>query len=129
VKWDKATPELLALFDRVLPKDPIVERRKMFGFPCGFVNGNLFVGCHGSSTIMFRLSPEDRQAFLALEGASLFEPMPGRPMKEYVAAPEWMMAHERVLVEWIEKALAFAASMPPKEKKARVPPKSRIARS
>jgi hypothetical protein len=115
----------MELFERVLPDNPIVERRKMFGLPCAFANGNMFAGCFGPYSIMFRLSPANRQAFLALEGAALFEPSPGRAMREYVTAPPWLMAQEQELAAWIEKALAFAASIPAKEKKPRAAPKTR----
>ncbi len=43
-KWEKSPQALVQLFDRVLPESPNVERRKMFGYPCAFVNGNMFAG-------------------------------------------------------------------------------------
>ena len=52
------------------------------GWPCCFVNGNLFAGLHKQSMI-FRLSEKDLATFLKQEGAAEFEPMPGRKMKGY----------------------------------------------
>ena len=71
---------------------------------------------------MIRLSEEERAKFLLLEGASPFEPMPGRPMREYVVVPPAMVTDEGPLRAWLEKALAYARSLPPK------PPKSKGSR-
>ena len=102
-KWRKAPESLVKLFGElvaVLPPD--AERRKMFGYPCVFVNGQLFTGVH-QENIMIRLSEADREAFLALDGAARFEPMPGRPMREYVVAPQLMIDSPDELVGWLEK--------------------------
>jgi len=47
--WRKSPDDLIALFYAALPEDPRVERRKMFGYPCAFVGGNLFSGLHADS--------------------------------------------------------------------------------
>jgi len=44
--WKKVPAELAAAFDAALPPAVDVERRKMFGCPTAFVNGNLFAGLH-----------------------------------------------------------------------------------
>ena len=40
-------------------------------------------------------------------------------MKEYVAPPAEMMSDRETVTEWVRKAAAYAASLPPKEKKPR----------
>jgi hypothetical protein len=42
MNWEKSSPELIALFAALAPKGAGVEQKKMFGWPCCFVNGNLF---------------------------------------------------------------------------------------
>jgi hypothetical protein len=42
--WQKSPAALIARFDELLPKDPRVARRKMFGYPAAFVNGRMFAG-------------------------------------------------------------------------------------
>jgi TfoX/Sxy family transcriptional regulator of competence genes len=114
ITWRRAPEQLVMLFGElvaVLPPD--AERRKMFGYPCVFVNGQLFAGVH-QENIMLRLSEAERKAFLALEGAHQFEPMPGRPMREYVVAPQSMLASPDDLIAWLEKSYAYAKSLPPK---------------
>ena len=66
-----------------------------------------------------RLSSEDRLQFLELEGAKVFEPIPGRPMREYVTIPGPMLNQESELDAWLTKAFNYACSLPPKEPKAK----------
>ncbi len=80
MNWEKSSANLVEFFNTLAPADAGVEHKKMFGWPCCFVNGNLFAGLHKQSMI-FRLSETDRVTFLKIEGAGEFEPMPGRKMK------------------------------------------------
>ena len=56
MKLRKSPEELVATFDEVMPGAP-ATKRKMFGFPAGFVNGNMFMGLFEESMIL-RLPPE-----------------------------------------------------------------------
>jgi TfoX/Sxy family transcriptional regulator of competence genes len=114
----KPPAELVAAFESVLPADPRVERKQMFGMPAAFVGGNLFAGLFESS-MMLRLPAESRAEFLALPGASEFSPMPGRPMKEYVAVPEAMLGDREKLTNWIAASFDYASGMAAKEPKPR----------
>lgn len=116
--WRKSPPELIALFEKIAPDAPIGQRRKMFGYPCCFANQNLFIGLHQENMIL-RLPEADRQVFLEQYKASLFEPMPGRPMREYVIVPDVLLKDEKVLGDWITKSLNYVLSLPPKATKAR----------
>jgi len=116
-KWRKAPESLVQLFaDLVDLLPPDAERRRMFGFPCVFVNEQLFAGVH-QENVMLRLSDADRKQFLALEGAAQFEPMPGRPMREYVVFPQRMMGKHDEMTAWLLKAYAYARSLPAKPAK------------
>ena len=75
-KWTKAPEALVALFERSTATIPDVEGRKMFGYPAAFIRGQMFSGLFQSSMIL-RLSPDDRAQFLEEFGATAFEPMPG----------------------------------------------------
>jgi TfoX/Sxy family transcriptional regulator of competence genes len=116
--WHKSPSSLVALFDAVLPDDPRVERRQMFGYPCAFVNGNMFTGLHQESLIV-RLDEADRARMKSDHQASVFEPMPGRPMREYISLPEAILDDEAMTADWVRRALDFAAALPPKQKKPR----------
>ena len=98
----------------------------MFGYPCAFVQGNLFMGLFEQS-MMLRLCETDRATFLALDGAGPFEPMAGRPMKEYALVPVEMLRRPDELTAWVRRSLDYAASLPPKEKKPKKPKKPKKA--
>lgn len=125
--WEKSSPDLIDCFNALAPKDPTVEQKKMFGWPCYFVNGNLFAGLHKQSMI-FRLSGKDQQIFLKMEGASEFEPMPGRKMKGYVILDNPLVRDRKELAHWMIRALEYGRSLPPKSKKAAKPAAKRASR-
>jgi TfoX/Sxy family transcriptional regulator of competence genes len=116
--WRKSPDELIALFYAALPDDPRVECRKMFGYPCAFVTGNLFAGLHQESVIV-RLAENERAAAIAEQGACMFEPIPGRPMREYIVLPDAALKGRSKLASWLQRALDYAASLPTKEKRPR----------
>lgn len=64
-----------------------VVKASMFGMP-GIKRrgGKAFCGLYGDDMI-FKLAGEDQKWALGLEGAHLFEPMAGRPMKAWVQVP------------------------------------------
>jgi len=115
---EKPPPYMVELFDSILPLDSRVERRKMFGSPCGFVNGNMFCGLFERSMFL-RLSEADCAEAVEQLGAVSFEPMKGRPMREYVTLPDDVLEDEAQLDDWMGRALAYAGGLPPKEKKPR----------
>lgn len=120
MKWRKSPEALVRTFEAIVPDDPRVERRKMFGYPAAFVGGNLFMSLFQDSLVV-RLPEDGRMAFLKLDGSSAFEPMPGRPMREYVVAPPAMVARPASLAPWIRRSLDYARSIPPKAAKRRAP--------
>ena len=116
MKIPKAKKELEAFFRSVLPDDTSIQAKPMFGNLAAFVNGNLFSGLYGE-TLFVRLSDKDRVELLKTNGTRLFEPMKGRPMKEYVCVPEEWLAQPSMVTPWISRALAWSGRLPPKAKK------------
>lgn len=114
VKPPKPDEETRELFHALVPDAPGVSTRPMFGQLAAFVHGNMFMGIFGSD-VFVRLPEEDREALVA-EGGAAFEPMAGRPMKEYVVLPsEWR--EERAKLEgWIDRSFEWASTLPPKQK-------------
>src|SRR5436853_357761 len=110
-EFTKAPPEVVARFARATEGLGGVEQRKMFGYPAAFAGGNM-MACVFQDRIMLRLSPSDRAAALALPGAKLFEPMPGRPMKEYVELPASTKPAD--FAKWVDRSLAYVKSLPPR---------------
>jgi TfoX/Sxy family transcriptional regulator of competence genes len=112
-KWTKAPPSLVDLFGHAIESMPGVQPRTMFGYPAAFVKGNMFSSLFQSSMIL-RLSEPDRAACASQFGARRFEPMPGRPMREYIEVPERMLKSPKLLDTWLRKARDYAAALPPK---------------
>lgn len=121
MKWAKSSEPLKAKFAAALPDGPDVERRQMFGYPAAFVNGNMLGGLWQEHVIL-RLADGDR----ARLGGKPFEPMAGRPMREYVVVPPATVENAVALRTWIDKAFQYTATLPVKKKKA---PKARRAKA
>jgi hypothetical protein len=116
--WVKVPPENHAPFLAALPSDPSVETAKMFGGVAAKVNGHIFAGLFGLSTMLL-LSEADRTKALALDGAAPFDPMgDGRVRSDKVMLPPSMMKNAKALAAWIARAHAFALGLPPKAAKA-----------
>ena len=119
--WRKPPPELVDRFHEAVAGIDGVEVRKMFGSPAAFVGGNMTAGLH-QDTFLVRLSEPDRAERLA-DGWTTFEPMPGRPMREYVTLPADVTADIDATRRWIERAAGYVRTLPPKVPKARKPAK------
>jgi TfoX/Sxy family transcriptional regulator of competence genes len=111
--WERSPTELTDRFAAVTGRHPEIARRKMFGEIAGFVNGNMVTGLH-SSRWFVRLVGEEQAEALALPGAKRFEPMPGRPMGDYVVLPPEVLDDDSMLNAWLEKAIAVGKSLKPK---------------
>ena len=116
MNWQKAPEAVMQAFDAALPPDPAVQRRKMFGYPAGFVNGNMFAGVF-QDQIVVRL-PEAKRADLTKAGGQPFAPM-GRAMREYVVVPPSFHENRAALGRWLTEAFRFGLALPVKEPKPR----------
>ena len=117
-KFTKAPEEMVRLFDNALKDFPMATQRKMFGYPCAFVNGNMFTGLF-QDEMFLRLSDEDRAAIRKEYGTPLFEPMPGRPMRQYVLVPHYVLKSPRLLRTWLTKGMEHTKSLPPKKQRTK----------
>jgi TfoX/Sxy family transcriptional regulator of competence genes len=115
--WEKAPVALVKAFAAALEELPGAETRKMFGYPAAFANEYLFTGLFEDR--WFVRLPDDALAELAAAGGTTFEPMPGRPMRGYLAMPDELVADPVRRRRWLERGLAFVIGLPPKEKKPR----------
>lgn len=114
--WVKIPPENHPLFRAALPKDPRVETLAMFGGVAAKVNGHIFAGLFGRSTMIW-LPEEERGDALALEGAAMFDPMGNGRKSDKVMLPEAMMDDATELRRWIARAFKAAAQLPLKAAK------------
>jgi hypothetical protein len=84
----------------------------MFSYPALFVKGNMFAFTFGP-----KIAVRADEATRAKPGMKRFEPMPGRPMGEYVEVPAKDMTAP-ALKRWMSSALAYADTLEPKAKKS-----------
>jgi TfoX/Sxy family transcriptional regulator of competence genes len=112
----RATEAARAAFQALLPNDPRVSIRPMFGNVAAFANGNMFAGLFGDD-LFVRLPLEQRTRVLG-EGGAEFEPMRGRPMKDYVTLPRSWRQEGKIARNWILRSLAWVVTLPPKSPKA-----------
>jgi TfoX/Sxy family transcriptional regulator of competence genes len=104
-------------FAGLVPEAPDVEVKPMFGNLGAFVHGNMFMGLFGPD-IGVRLPEQERLELLAVPGAGPFGPAE-RPMSGYVTLPgDWAASQASA---WIDRALAYVGSLPPKAPKAAKP--------
>ena len=117
--WKKSPEDLVERFGATVAGIEGLETRQMFGYPAGFIGGNMVTGLHQDSWIV-RL-PEDARAERLEAGWSIFEPMAGRPMREYVALPASIADDLGAAREWVERAAEYVRALLPKVPKPRKP--------
>ena len=108
----KPTEQAKAAFTRLVPDEPAVTLRPMFGNLAAFVNGNMFAGLSGED--LFVRLPDEQSAPIRKQGGRDFEPVAGHTMKGYVTVPKTWRSHTAASMEWIAASLAFARALPPK---------------
>ena len=111
--FTKSPPELVERFGKVMDRYPDAERKKMFGYPAAFVGGNMATGLFADRWVVRLPDAEIEPAKAA--GAGSFEPVPGKPMKAFVAIPAADIADDSAIHTWVERGLAHAASLPAKK--------------
>lgn len=79
------------------------KRSKMFGMPVLKAGGKVFAGTFGDA-MTFKLGPEDLAKAKTQSGVDAFEPMKGRPMKEWVLVP---LAHAKRWQDLAERAFVY----------------------
>jgi hypothetical protein len=68
--------------------------------------------------MVLRLADDDLARFTVENGPSVFEPVAGRPMRAFVAAPPALLAGPAI-EPWLLRSAAHARTLPPKEPRSR----------
>ncbi|MCH8909535.1 MAG: TfoX/Sxy family protein [Chloroflexi bacterium] len=119
--WPKKDEALIERVDGLLSIAP-VRCKNMFGTAAWFLESNdmMFIGAWGEG-IMVRVG-EGRTLDLIESGdAEPFDPMGGRPMREYVFIGGHRIAEDDELLNWLNGASEFAETLPPKKKRSKKP--------
>ena len=108
----KPSDQAKAACTKLVPDEPAVTMRPMFGNLAAFVNGNMFAGLFGED--LFVRLPDAQAAPIRKQGGRDFEPMPGHAMKGYVMVPTAWRSKPGPTQAWIVESLAFARGLPAK---------------
>jgi TfoX/Sxy family transcriptional regulator of competence genes len=101
------------LRERLGPDVGEVTEKRMFGGLAFMVEGNLTVAASRRGGLMVRTDPDDAYVVLAQPGV---EPMVmgGREMRGWVYVAPEALTDESDLDAWVDRALAFIETLPPK---------------
>lgn len=118
MKWEKMSQETAERLATMV-KPFACQKKPMFGHEVYWVNGNMFTGVFQSS-IFIRLSKGEQEEFMEkYADAKQFEPMAGRPMKDYVTVPESVLGDKKAVDEWMTISYNYTSSLPEKKAKAK----------
>ena len=112
--WPKPSMELNELLDKHVSRFD-ADKRQTFGFPCYFVNGNMFVGTF-SNVLFARFSVQDRESLDKGRLGSDFEPVKGHKMTDYRVLSKEVLEVPNVLDAWLDRSYAYVTSLKPKKK-------------
>jgi len=79
-------PYYVSLIDALAAEAVPIQNSQMFGMPSAKMNGKAVAGLTGDDLIV-KLTGDAHAAALSVPGATLFDPMGGRPMKQWVQIP------------------------------------------
>jgi TfoX/Sxy family transcriptional regulator of competence genes len=112
MKMPKPSEDAKAAFSKLVPDEPAVTLRPMFGNLSAFVNGNMFCGLFGED-LFVRLPGPELEA-VKQQGGRDFEPVAGHKMSGYVMVPDGWRTKSGPAVTLIKRALAVTREMPAK---------------
>jgi TfoX/Sxy family transcriptional regulator of competence genes len=114
-KWQKPSEQTISVYQDVVSQLDGIEKRKMFGCPCAFVNGNMFFGVY-QDQLFLRMDIEQREHLSQIIAINPFSPM-GKVMKAYISIPSEIVNEQKKLLTLVKNALINAQVLPPKYKK------------
>ena len=112
MKLPKPSEAAKAAFSELVPAEPAVSLKPMFGNLSAFVNGNMFCGLFGED--LFVRLPEPELEAVKKQGGWDFEPVAGHKMTGYVIVPNTWRAKPGPAVTLIKRALTLTRAMPAK---------------
>jgi hypothetical protein len=93
---------------------PDARPGKMFGALCMKMPNGKAAAMFWQDTLVVKLQGEDLNEALCLDGAQLFEPMEGRPMKDWVQVPFYYQDRWKLFAE---KSASYVKSLEKKPAK------------
>jgi TfoX/Sxy family transcriptional regulator of competence genes len=97
----------------ILSERPGVRQVRMFGGLAWLVDGNMVVVVRGKGGLLVRIDPADHDAMLAEAGTATMV-MRGRQMRGWITVTPRACATPSDLATWVQRALAYALTLPAK---------------
>jgi len=119
----KPSEQAKAAFTKLVPGEPAITLKPMFGNLAAFVNGNMFAGLFGED-LFVRLPDAEAQPIMKAGGRP-FEPMAGHAMSGYVMVSAGWQKKPDAVRSHITRALTLTRAMPAKAKKPTTAKKKR----
>lgn len=104
--------ELANRFRSLLKGKYAITERKMFGGLCFMINGHMFAGIIKDNLVV-RVGREEYEDALVKPNVKPMD-FTGRPLRGFVCIEPEGYANKESLIEWIDRGIKFAASLPPK---------------
>jgi TfoX/Sxy family transcriptional regulator of competence genes len=107
-----------ALAERIrerLGSEAKVTEQRMFGGLAFLVRGHMAVAASGQGGLLVRVDPADADSLLSRAGAHPME-MRGRVMRGWLRVDADAVRTKRQLTPWIDRAVAFAHTLPVKKR-------------
>lgn len=95
-----------------------VQEMAMFGGLGFLVGGHMAVAAAGKAGLMARVDPAETDSLITRPGVEPFE-MRGRGMTGWLLVAEDALDDEADLREWVDRGVAYVATLPPKPRKAK----------
>ena len=92
---------------------PGVTEKKMFGGLAFLVRGNMAISASGQGGALVRADPAETDALVATARATLAV-MGGRTMQGWLRVTSGDLETDEQLTEWVNRAVGYARSLPPK---------------
>lgn len=102
------------------------EKKKMFGHEVHFLNGYMFSGANVRGVFVHLGQAARDEALEKESGVSLFEPLEGTVMKEYLLLEAEIADDPDQLKKWLDRAAGYLSALPPKQKKKKKPNRKRV---
>jgi TfoX/Sxy family transcriptional regulator of competence genes len=107
--------ELANRIRALMSKVPQLTEKAMFGGLAFLVNGNMAVAVSSKGGLLLRVEPAHTNALAKKPHAEPFE-MRGKPMRGWLRVDADGVKTDKSLKAWVDLSVAFARSLPPKDK-------------
>ena len=97
----------------LVAEQPGLSEKRMFGGLAFLIGGRMAVAASGQGGLLVRVDPAETDALLTSSPAQPFA-MRGRPMQGWLRVDAEDVPTEAELAEWVERGVAYAASLPAK---------------